>query len=88
MKRNKSSISEADSYKKIADFWDIHDLTDYWSQTKDVSFDVEIESETNLYAVEKSLSNRVQVLAKKKGITANRLINMWIREKLQFSKEN
>ena len=42
----RSSISGGKSYKEIGDFWDTHDLSDHWDQTKPVEFEVDIESET------------------------------------------
>jgi len=45
MPKHKSSISKAKSYKEIGEFWDTHDLTEYWDQTKKTSFEVDIESE-------------------------------------------
>ncbi|RJQ72187.1 MAG: hypothetical protein C4519_18930 [Desulfobacteraceae bacterium] len=80
--RNKSSLSEADSYKKIGEFWDDHDLADFWDRTKEVSFEVDIESEATYYAVEKNLSAEIQALAHKRGVTADTLLNLWVQEKL------
>ncbi|MEW6041826.1 MAG: CopG family antitoxin [Elusimicrobiota bacterium] len=48
MKRGKSSISKAKSYKEIGEFWDTHDLTEYWDQTKSAKFEVDIQSEVTL----------------------------------------
>jgi hypothetical protein len=45
MREHRSSISKAKSYKEIAEFWDIHDLAEFWGQTKKTSFEVDIESE-------------------------------------------
>jgi CopG antitoxin of type II toxin-antitoxin system len=45
MDKSKSSISGGQSYKDIAEFWDSHDLADYWEQTKPVEFEVDIQSE-------------------------------------------
>jgi len=33
MDENKSSISQAQSCKEITEFWDIHDMANYWAQT-------------------------------------------------------
>ena len=30
MSRNKTPISKAESYKEIGEFWDAHDLAEYW----------------------------------------------------------
>ncbi|MEK7670952.1 MAG: CopG family antitoxin, partial [Bacteroidota bacterium] len=63
MAKRKSSISKASSCEEIGEFWDTHDLGDYWSKTRRVKFDVKIESEVMYYPVEKSLSEKIQSLA-------------------------
>jgi hypothetical protein len=83
MRRNKSSLSEAQSYKEIGAFWDSHDLTDYWDQTKAVEFEVEIESEATYFPVETNLSAKLVSLAKQRGISPETLLNLWIQEKVK-----
>jgi hypothetical protein len=39
MRKSKSSISNATSYEEIGEFWDSHDLSDYWDRTKPVEFE-------------------------------------------------
>ncbi|NIR47219.1 hypothetical protein GWO43_01870 [candidate division KSB1 bacterium] len=82
MPKNKSSISEAKSYEEIAEFWDEHDLTDYWDKTKEVTFDVEIETERIYYGIDNKLAEEIEALAKHRGISGDTLVNMWIQEKL------
>ena len=55
MDENKSSISQARSYREIGEFWDTHDLTDYWEQTEPVEFEVDIQSEVRYYALESNV---------------------------------
>lgn len=43
---SKSSISQAQSYRAIGEFWDTHDVIDYWEATKPVEFEIDIQSET------------------------------------------
>ena len=83
MRKNKSSLSEAQSYKEIGEFWDSHDLTDYWEQTKPVKFEVEIESEATYFPVETSLSAELVSLAKRRGVSPETLLNLWIQEKVK-----
>ncbi len=83
MRKNKSSLSEAQSYKEIGEFWESHDLTDYWDQTKPVEFEVEIESEATYFPVETSLSAKVVSLAKQRGVSPETLLNLWIQEKVE-----
>jgi hypothetical protein len=44
-KSRKSSISKARSYAEMGEFWDEHDLSDYWGKTRRVKFDVVLEPE-------------------------------------------
>jgi hypothetical protein len=82
MNESKSTISQASSYKEIGDFWDTHDLADYWDQTKPVDFAVDIESEVTYYALDKELSQMLSEVAEERGISAGTLLNLWVQEKL------
>ncbi len=86
MRKHKSSISEAASYKEIGAFWNTHDLADFWDKTKKASFEVDIESEIIYYAVDKLLSEKIRAVAQKRGIAADTLVNLWVQEKLQEQK--
>ena len=43
---------------------------------KEVSFEVDIESEVTYYAIDKMLSEKIQAIAQKHGVTADTLINL------------
>jgi hypothetical protein len=83
MKKNKSSISKGRSYAEIGEFWDEHDLSDFWNKTKKVKFDVVLEPEATYYAVENTLSEKIQSVARKQGIRSGTLINRWLDQKLK-----
>ncbi len=84
MNRGKSSISKAKSYKEIGEFWDTHDLTEYWDQTKPAKFEVDIQSEVTYYALDNELSARIRAISIQRGISADTLLNLWVQEKLQM----
>ena len=83
MQKSKSSTSKARSYAEIGEFWDKHDLTDYWGKTRKVEFDVDIESEVNYYPVERDLSEKIQAVARKRGVSSDTLVNLWLEQKLK-----
>lgn len=83
MDGNKSSISQGRSYREIGEFWDTHDVTDYWDQTREVEFEVSIESEVTLCALDPMLATKTGQVAWRKGISLETLINLWVREKLE-----
>lgn len=84
--KSKSSISRARSYKEIGAFWDKHNLADYWDKTEPTEFEVDIQSEVTYYAVDKELAAKIQALAKRRGVSADTLLNMWVQEKLKGLK--
>ena len=83
MKRSKSSLSQGKSYREIGEFWDSHDLDAFWDQTREVDFSVDIRAEVTYYAIDKSLSQQIQDMARKRGIAADTLINLIVQEKIQ-----
>ena len=86
MSKGKNSLSKGKSYKEIGDFWDTHDLSDFWDKTKEAEFEVNIESETIYYALDKGLSEHVQKIAHKRGVSGDTIVNLWVQEKLQEQK--
>ncbi len=86
MSKNRSSISKSQSYKEIGEFWDTHDLADYWNKTESVEFEIDIQSEITYYAIDKELSAKIRAIAKRRGVSADTLLNLWLQEKLQEQK--
>jgi len=82
MNENKSSISQANSYLEIGEFWDNHDVTDYWEQTKPVDFEVDIQAEGRYCAIEPTLVTKISKIAWQKGVSMETLVNLWLQEKL------
>ena len=81
-KNNRSSVSKSNSYEQMGEFWDSHDLTDFTDKTKKVNFDIEIKSDKTYCALDKKISNKLQVLANKRGVSPNVLANLLLQEKL------
>jgi len=86
MKRYKNKIdaipNHFDTINEASEFWDSHDLGDYWDQTKEVHFEVEIEYEKNYYALEKEISEKIEEIAKSRGVSAETMVNLWLKEKI------
>jgi hypothetical protein len=82
MNENNSAISQANSYLEIGEFWDKHDVTDYWEQTKPVNFEVDIQSESRYCAIEPTLVTKISKIAWQKGVSMETLVNIWLQEKL------
>jgi hypothetical protein len=79
----RKSISRARSYKELGEFWDNHDLADYWDRVAPVDFDVELRSEVTYFPLDRTLAADVVALAGERGISAETLLNLWVQEKLR-----
>ena len=82
MKKNKTSISKASTYREIGEFWSKHDLSDFWEQTEPVEFEVDIVSEKRYYPLDRDLSVELNKVAQRRGINIETLLNLWVQEKI------
>jgi len=80
-----SSISKADSYEAIGEFWDTHSSADYWDQGYEVEFEVTIPRRRRIN-IEADLFARIAEEARRRGISAETLVNLWLAERLPTVK--
>ncbi|MBN1795757.1 MAG: hypothetical protein JW804_03715 [Sedimentisphaerales bacterium] len=82
----KSSVSRARTYRAMGDFWDSHDLSDFWDKTRPARASVHLESEESFYGIEKGLSQTINKVAKQRGVSPHTLVNLWLQEKIRKLK--
>lgn len=73
------------SVAQAADFWDSHDLADYWDLTQEAEFEVALKGPRYLVALDPELAERVAAEAHRRGLSAETLVNLWLSDKLQDS---
>ncbi len=83
MSGGKSSVSEASSVREIGEYWDEHDPEDAWDPSRRVEFDVAIESRFRYFSLDRDLSRKIDAAARRRGVSAQTLLNLWVQEKLQ-----
>ncbi|OGG45976.1 MAG: hypothetical protein A3F84_17360 [Candidatus Handelsmanbacteria bacterium RIFCSPLOWO2_12_FULL_64_10] len=76
------------SIQEAADFWDSHDLTDYWDQTREAHFEVDIQRRRFLTALEPELAKKLTACAHKQGVSTETLINVWLAEKVKEAEQD
>jgi hypothetical protein len=76
------------SVAEAAEFWDSHDLTDYWDQTREAHFEVDIQRRVFLTALEPGLAKKLTACARKQGVSTETLINVWLTEKIAESLQD
>jgi hypothetical protein len=80
MAETKSSISNVSSDAEIGEYWDTHDLAEHWDKTREVHFDVGIESSVSYFAVDKALAEKLRAVARSRGVSSETLLNVWVQE--------
>jgi len=66
-------------------FWDTHSSADYEDLMKDVDVAVEIRSSKVYCAVAKDIARAVRAQARRQGLSAETLVNVWLQEKIAAS---
>lgn len=74
------------SYEEEAKWWDTHDLGDFWDELEDVEIVYDpkrTRDETLVVRLQKELKDRLEKVAKSRGLNISTLARMWLLEKLR-----
>jgi len=83
MSESKTPISGASSYAQIGEYWDEHDLSDHWEETRPVEFDVDVRSSSIYFALQRNLAERLRSAADAQGVSPETLLNLWVQERVE-----
>ena len=78
----KSKLPKTDSIKKLAEFWDTHDLTDFEDELEEVTEPVFVPNAAIKVPLESREVEAVEQMAQAKGVSREELIRVWVRQKL------
>ena len=70
----------------LVEFFDTHDMGEYWDQLPEVDFKINIKKRRHLVAIDEEIIPELTRIAKSKRVRSEKLINAWLREKIQASK--
>jgi hypothetical protein len=82
----KTKIPNFTSREEEAKWFDTHDLAEYWDELEpvDIEFALEKPKEENIVVrLQKPIKERLEQVARRKGLNTSSLTRMWIMEKLQ-----
>ncbi len=83
MPKNKSkTLPGFESVNELVEFFDSHDLGDYWEQMPECNFEVDLKNKTHLFSIDSELAVRLTEIAKSKRISSQALVNDWLKEKI------
>lgn len=82
-KSKEKKIPHLKSIDKLIKFFDAHDMGEYWEEMPEAKFEVDIKRRIHLFSLDAELDNKLTAIARSKHISSERLINAWLKEKLQ-----
>jgi hypothetical protein len=70
------------SLDALVEFFETHDMGEYWDDLPEAYFDIDIRRRTHLFALDEDLVERLATIAKARRVPSKTLINEWLREKV------
>jgi hypothetical protein len=75
-------IPKFNSLDELVTFFDTHDMGEYWDSLPEAEFQVDIQRRTHIFSLDEDLLERLAAVSKEKHVPSERLINVWLREKI------
>ncbi len=88
-KINKLPNFDKMNLEETARFWDTHNVTDYENETEDVDVVFELDkprTESLVLRIQKNIKEKLEKVARSKGLNISTLARMWLMEKLSHAK--
>jgi hypothetical protein len=83
MPKNKSkTLPGFESVKELVEFFDGHDLGEYWDQMPECNFEVDLKKKTHLFSIDNELAVKLSEIAKSKQVSSQALVTGWLKEKI------
>lgn len=85
MEKKKNRIPKFKNLEEEAKFWDTHSITDFEDELKDVEIVFELDKprdETLILRLQKGVKEKLEKVARSKGLNVSTLARMWLMEKL------
>jgi len=82
-KSKAKTLPRSKSLDELVEFFETHDMGEYWDQMPEAHFDIEIKKRTHLVAIDAEVADKLTEIAKSKKIPSEALVNSWLKERLQ-----
>ncbi len=81
-KSRRKGLPHFRSLDKLVEFFDAHDLGEYWDEMPEAHFEVDIKRRVHLVAIDAKLADKLTQIARTMQTSSEELINSWLREKV------
>ena len=68
------------------EFWDTHDLVDYWDKTKEADLTFNIRKRHYYIAILPQIAKELQRISEEQGVSTETVVNLWLQERLRTAK--
>jgi hypothetical protein len=82
-KSKAKALPSSRSLDELVEFFDTHDMGEYWEHMPEAHFDIDIKRKIHLVAIDEELIGKLAEIAKSKRISAERLVHSWLQEKMR-----
>ena len=79
---NSTGLPAFNSTQEIVDFFDNHDMGEFWEAMPEAYFDVDIKGKQYLISVDESLMSKLLEIAKSQEVSIQSLVDSWLKEKV------
>ena len=79
----KSAQLHFKSLREAGEFWDAHDLADYWDQTREADLTFNLRKKQYFIEVLPSVAKKLQKISREQGVPVETVVNLWFQEKLE-----
>lgn len=76
------TLPKFESLDELVEFFDTHDMGEYWDEMPEASFDINIKKRKHLVAIDEEIIPKLNEIAKSKKVSSEKLINSWLKEKI------
>lgn len=85
-----SKIPKFQTIEEEAEFWDTHSLVDYLDDTEPVEIKVDLGRAKKKISIplESDISQQIEELAARKGLSFSTLVTLWLKERLAQEKKS
>lgn len=83
MAKSKPNSPPVKSLEELIDFFDAHDMSDYWERMPEAEFEVSITSRKHLVALDEDVAAKVTEIARARKISSETLINDRLKEEIR-----
>ena len=86
-KNKKAPIpKQFETLEQAGQFWDTHDLADYWERTEETSISFQLKRKRHLVSLAPAVARDLRAAAKSRGVSTQSIANKWLRAMLTMEQ--